>query len=379
MRWTLGVLLLVACGGIVLLVVERDKSPGPANTFTTALASSEDSDSRPRASILANGTVEGSTREILLRFEVVGPLKSVDVQEGSRVRAGDTLAQLVEDPWVHALAMAKASLALAESERIRLINGARSETRELAEAQVEAARARASQAHRRLERGLKLYERNAVTQQELDDLSSAMELAQSELDAADARAREVCAPARFDEVSMADAKIALEKAKCAQADVQLGKTKLAAPCDGIILRVQNEPGELVGPDSTEPCLAMVETQRKRVRAYVEEMDAPAVFVGQRAYCVADGMPDHRYSGKVIYCAPSMVPKRHFSNAPSERVDVKVREVLVELDEDDGLVIGLPVDVFISTSDLAPDARTAGSPRMGSAAGGSEWEQLGRSR
>jgi hypothetical protein len=128
---------------------------------------------------------------------------------------------------------------------------------------------------------------------------------------------------------------------------------------------------------------MVEAQHKRIRAYVEEMDAPAVFVGQRASAVADGMPQHRYSGKVISCAPSMVPKKHFSNAPSERVDVKVREVLIELDEQDGLVIGLPVDVFIVPNDSQPDSAkpvqplNAGVPRLGSPVAESGFERLGR--
>ena len=45
----------------------------------------------------------------------------------------------------------------------------------------------------------------------------------------------------------------------------------------------------------------------------------------------------------------MVPKTHVSNRPGERVDVKVREVVIVLAEQEALprlVIGLPVDVYL---------------------------------
>jgi multidrug resistance efflux pump len=351
MRRTLAICLVAACAGSLSLLLHIKDNPSDSS----APALSEITHDLPEHTIQANGTVEGNTREIPLRFEIAGRLKAVDVYEGSEVRAGDTLARLEQDSWVHALSMSNASLALAKSERDRVINGARTETRELAEAQVQTAKARANQIRKRLDRALRLFERNAIAQQELDDLSVSMDVAQSEVDAADARAREICAPARGDEISMADAKVALEQAKCAQAEAQLAKTTLVAPRNGIVLRVHNEPGELVGPETSLPCLIMVEAQNKRVRAYVEEMDAPAVVVGRRAYAVADGMPTHHFWGNVTSCAPSMMPKKYFNNAPGERVDVKVREVVIELDECDDLVIGLPVDVYIEPGNARPDS------------------------
>jgi hypothetical protein len=38
------------------------------------------------------------------------------------------------------------------------------------------------------------------------------------------------------------------------------------------------------------------------------------------------------------------------NSPGERIDVKVREVVLRLDDPDKLVVGFPVNVFIGTEE-----------------------------
>ena len=88
------------------------------------------------------------------------------------------------------------------------------------------------------------------------------------------------------------------------------------------------------------------------------MDAPVIRKGQRAYALTDGMPDLQHWGMVISCSPYMVSKTQFSNRADERVDVKVREVVIRLDkslEENQLVVGLPVDVYVETDELSGDS------------------------
>ena len=71
---------------------------------------------------------------------------------------------------------------------------------------------------------------------------------------------------------------------------------------------------------------------------------------------ADGWPNKSFPGRVVACSPHMVPKRYLSNEPGERIDVKVREVVVQLDQSDArdrLVVGLPVDVYLNTTRQRP--------------------------
>ena len=46
-----------------------------------------------------------------------------------------------------------------------------------------------------------------------------------------------------------------------------------------MLRVDAEPGELTGPEAPQPVIILADTRRFRVRAFVEEYDAPRLAVG----------------------------------------------------------------------------------------------------
>jgi multidrug resistance efflux pump len=104
--------------------------------------------------------------------------------------------------------------------------------------------------------------------------------ARAELDHAVAELAVVEAPARADEVAAAEARLAAAWARLQLAQADLAKTCLTAACGGRILRVFAEPGELAGPTSTQPILLLADLSKRRVRAFVEELDAPRVKVGQ---------------------------------------------------------------------------------------------------
>ena len=74
-----------------------------------------------------------------------------------------------------------------------------------------------------------------------------------------------------------------------------------------------------------------------------------VLRGKRVVTAA-GQPDREYYGAVRTCSPYVGPKSHWHLKPTERLDVRVREVVIELEEGGDLLIGLPVEVFFQ-----PDA------------------------
>lgn len=306
-----------------------------------------------RRGVYAAGIIEGNQRDTSLRFEIPGRLVAIEVHEGQRVKAGDVLARLESVDAEAMLAEAQANLSLAEAEKERLINGERAETRDAARAMVRAAEARADQSRKEFQRSIPLLKTKNLSQQELDDLEANQNARLAELDAAKAKLAEVEAPARTDEVRAADARVAVAQAKVQQAQYALSKTRIVAPTDGLILRTIGEPGEMILPDRSDPLVIMVDVANMHVRAYVEELDAFQVTPGISARVVADGRPDISFQGVVTECAPYMIPKKLFSNRPGERVDVKVREVLIRLDPQDVLYVGLPVDVYFDVSGAPP--------------------------
>ena len=111
-----------------------------------------------------------------------------------------------------------------------------------------------------------------------------------------------------------------------------------------MLDVNTEPGELTGPDRAEPLVVLSDTSTIRVRAFVEELDAPRVAVGMPAQITADGLPDTTFIGRVIAISPRMETKSIHADRPYELYDTKVREVFVELTDEPKLIVGLRVDV-----------------------------------
>jgi multidrug efflux pump subunit AcrA (membrane-fusion protein) len=158
-------------------------------------------------------------------------------------------------------------------------------------------------------------------------------------------------PLRKEDLTIADAKVALAEGTVRRERLMLDKTLLRAPTDGVVLRVQAEPGEMVGPEDNRDLFTLVNRSSTKVRACVEELDAMNVAVGQRAVIIADGMPNRQFTGVVETCSPFVAPKVQRHLKPGEMVDVRVREVLIELADGGELLIGLPVEVFIEPGQI----------------------------
>jgi hypothetical protein len=114
-----------------------------------------------------------------------------------------------------------------------------------------------------------------------------------------------------------------------------------------------------------------------VRAYVEELDAPHVRMGLAAHITADGFPGRVFVGEVVEVLPSMSAKQVWSERPSERFDLKTREVVIELRGEVDQISGRPVSWASSnssnhlTSSTASRAAYTGPRRVGYAHQGEE--------
>ena len=300
--------------------------------------------SQPTDKIYASGVVEGRTEEIDLRPEQVGRVMEVLVSPGECVRRGDILIRMDNARQLQEVNLAAAHLKFAEAELEQLNNGARAEEREEAHALHRAATARLEQAVRTWNRMEQLRSQRAVSEQDVEEQQALVDSLQGELDAAESRVRQIEAPARADEMRSAAARVTAAQAELDLAQISLTKTELRAPSDGCVLDVNIEPGELTGPNATEPLVVLSDTSSIRVRAFVEELDAPRVQIGMSAQVTADGIPDTTFEGRVVSISPYMSHKSIDAGRPDELFDTKVREVVLELEAASRLIVGLRVDV-----------------------------------
>ncbi|RIK75041.1 MAG: hypothetical protein DCC67_15815 [Planctomycetota bacterium] len=304
----------------------------------------------PIRKIYATGAIEGATREIQVRPELRGRVVEIPIAIGQVVSQGDVLLRLDDSRQRQLVAASLASLQLAQAQLEQLQNGARQAERDEARALLQAKRARLEQARRSWTRIEQLNQQSAVSQQEADNERSGVEALTAEVAAAAARLEQLEAPPRADEVRAAQARVAAAQAEYDLAVIEHQRCTLAAPAAGRVLDVDVEPGELIGPDSAAPAVVLADTAKMRVRAYVEEIDAPRLRLGMPAAITADGLPEQVALGKVEFISPRMTPKEFTSEEPNELYDTKVREVLIDVLDPTALIVGLRVDVVLHPED-----------------------------
>jgi multidrug resistance efflux pump len=296
--------------------------------------------------VTANGVVEGARPEVALRPEVVGAIAVVHVKEGQNVKRGTPLAELRNDAQRHQLALAAAEVGTAKAQLEILRNGERAEKRRAMAAVVKAKELLHQQAEADAGRSKRLAGTGSVTQEQADADRFRLLRSKVELEEAKAQLDLVEAPARSDEVAAAEARIAAAEARQRVAQAELDKTRLLAPSDGEILQVFAEPGEMAGPTSAQPILILADLSKRRVRAFVEELDVARVKPGQRAVVTADGLPGKEFVGRVASAISRMGKRSPLSDVPGEYKDLYYREVMIDLDTVPDLPTNLRVQVAV---------------------------------
>jgi multidrug resistance efflux pump len=321
----------------------------------------------PSGAVAANGVVEGVRPEAALRPEAAGILASVPAREGQEVAAGQLLAELRNEVQKEQVALAKAEVAVARAELDRVRNGERAEKRKAAQALEAARQALFQQAEADHKRSQRLVRERSASAEQYDTDYFRMLRTKADYEQASAERALVEAPPRPDELAAADGRVAAAEARLRLAEAELAKTRLLAPRAGRVLQVYAEPGEAAGPASAQPVLLLADLSRRRVRAFVDELDAARVRPGLRAEVEADGYPGQQFAGRVVTALPRMGKRAPQSDTPGEYKDLYYREVLIELDGDADLPVNLRVRVRIP-GDEAPATATARRSTLNPSAG-----------
>jgi multidrug resistance efflux pump len=156
----------------------------------------------------------------------------------------------------------------------------------------------------------------------------------------------VDADAREEDASRASSDVALAKARLDEARAMLEKTFVRAPISGIVLRRHRRAGESVSTQFDSPIVTLADRSIIRIRVDVDETDIGRVSLGQPAYVTAEAFGTRRFAGKVVRIGQTLGKKNVRTDEPTERVDQKVLETLLELEDGHELPIGLRVQAFV---------------------------------
>jgi len=214
------------------------------------------------------GTVK-SRRRATLSTEVGERVRDLPARKGARVRRGDVLLKIAADDTRAQVLVQESAVTAAKAAR------------------VEACRA-AEQLDRDLARNRQLAKDRIVSAELLDQLQSRRDSAAAACEAAAAR--------------VAQAEAAREVAR-----VNLEKTVLRAPFDGIVAEVTTEVGEWITPSPPglpfPPVIVLIEDAAIYVSAPMDEVDVAKVRVGQAARVTIDAYPGRPFPGNVTRVAP----------------------------------------------------------------------------
>jgi HlyD family secretion protein len=336
MKKTLMVVGILAAGGLLALKLAGGNHTKPA----LAAAAKEP------AFIAAAGRVEPFGEEVKVGAEMDGKLARVLVDEGEMVKRGQVLAVLSNGDYQARVELARAAIRESEAQLERLRNGARDEEKREAEALLREVEAQMAVTKAERDRRQGLLERGAVSRSELDLSNRDYETARARVEAQRERLNVVRTQTRAEDLKRAEAEVAHAQAALDEAQAMVEKTVVRAPISGRVLRRYRKTGESVSGKGDTPIVSLGDLGTLRVRVDVDEADVAKLSVGQKAWVMAGAYGDKRFTGHVVRIGQALGRKNVRTDEPSERVDTKILETLLELDAGQQLPVGLRVDAFL---------------------------------
>ena len=221
--------------------------------------------------------------------QVSGPIAEVFVKEGDRVRAGQLLFRIDPAPFEVALAQAEAQLAAARLQERQLVTQAAGTG-----ADIVGAEAQLTIAQRALDRQAELLKQGFTTRVRYDEALADVERTRTAL--ADARARAANAQAAVVPSGEQPGEAAA-RAAIASARLNLSRTEVRAPSDGVIANADR----LLRGEQAVPgigMLSLVRSDRTWVEANFKEKDLARMVPGQRATVEVDAYPGMELKGHV---------------------------------------------------------------------------------
>lgn len=302
------------------------------------------SEDQPRI-IHAVGYLEPRGRLRRLAFQGSGVIRKIEHEIGAPVKAGDVVARLDDRIETSQFAAAEARLAVVEARRNLAHAGAHPDAVKAAEARQQAAAV--EMAFRRNERvrleGLR--DRRSVSGVDMDTAVFSDRRATVFSEITGSELAKLKNQVRAEDRALLDAEAASARAELEAARSAVQTMVIRAPTDGRVIEIFRYAGESVSSAPSEPVVLFAPSGPLEVRAEVDEQFANEVQVGDKAKISWRGDAKEK-QGVVREIKPVMGRKSVFTQHATERMDLQILELRIELEESLSWPIGMEVDVEI---------------------------------
>jgi len=241
------------------------------------------------AAVSATGTLSPVV-SVQVGSQVSGQIKNLYADYNSLVKKGQIIAQIDQE----AIAL-RVNQAMADLEAARATVLTQRANVSALHAEVSRAKVSLADAKRELERNRTLAEKNFIStavleksQATFDVAQEQVKIAQAQLAVADAQVRNV------------EALVKQREAQLAQARVDLDRTSIRAPVDGIVVKKSVEPGQTVAASLQAPELFIIaqDLRQMQVETSIDEAEVGRISVGQAATFTVDSFPGRTFRGTV---------------------------------------------------------------------------------
>jgi len=283
--------------------------------------------------------------------EVTGLVTSVNVRENQRVKAGDVLYTVDPATFEVAIAQADAQIASAQAQVTALQSDVGANAADLAGARDDLALAQANYAREKA-----LMDRGFNTRARLDVAQHAVASARDRLASIQAQVEKARAQlATGAQVPGVNPAIASARAQRSAAQLNLQRTVIRAPADGIVTQTGRlMVGQMAFPGV--PMLSLVRDSTVRIDANFKETDLAHMRPGQRAQIWFDAYPGLKLAGHVESIGAgtgsefSILPAQ---NATGNWVKITQRvpvRIAIDSKPDRPLIAGLSTTVTVHVGD-----------------------------
>lgn len=270
-----------------------------------------------------------------INSRIQGFIKEIRFDEYTPIKTGDTLVIIEDTEFKLRLAQAKADLQNATSGKnametnISTINNNLS----VSDAAIEEIKVLMLNAEKEYNRYKQLYEDNAVTRQQYENIETNYAALKAKYDRLTRQKHSTALSGKEQthRLGQSDAGVDVALAAIELAELNLSYTVITAPCDGYTSRKNIQEGQLIQPGQT--LLSIVDTKDVWIIANYKETQTAYMNVGDKVRIDVDAIPGVTFIGDIVSISQatgaqySIIPQDNASGnfvKVEQRIPVKIR-------------------------------------------------------
>ncbi len=318
------------------------------------------------ATVSASGAVNPVT-QVSVGTQVSGQIKELYVDFNSQVLAGQLIAVIDPETFEYRVRSAQADVDSARATVLTAQANAIASRAGISRAQVDL-----NEAQRDFDRKQSLVEKQFIAQSEADKARALVNTTTESLKLAQAQAGVTEA-----QIKTAMANVAQREATLAQARIDLQRTRITSPVDGIVIKRAIEKGQTVAASLQAPELFVIAQNLSdmQVDASIDESDVGRIRTGQKATFTVDAFPGQTFEGTVrqvrkaaqnVANVVTYVAVIGFSNVGDRLIPGMTANVRVVTESRENVLKVPNAALRVRIAGVEPAAAPAGPPATGGA-------------